>query len=67
MPKVEYWGFYDREKDANETKDLYSDQGYASTVKELKAELARLRKELKVPDRVPPEAYGQLFMPSQKK
>jgi arylsulfatase A-like enzyme len=67
MPKVDYWGLYDREKDPNETKDFYSDPAYAGTVKELKAELARLRKELKVPDRIPQEAYGRLFMPLKKK
>jgi arylsulfatase A-like enzyme len=66
-PKVDYWGLYDREKDPNETKDFHSDPAYAGTVKELKAELARLRKKLKVPDRVPPEAYGPLFMPPTKK
>ncbi len=67
IPKVEYWGLYDREKDPNETKDFYSDLAYAGTVKELRAELARLRKELTVPDRIPPEAYGSMFAPLKKK
>ncbi len=48
-------------------KGFYSDPAYASTVKEPKTELARLRKERKVPNAVSPETYGELFMPSKKK
>jgi arylsulfatase A-like enzyme len=66
-PKVDYWALYDRRKDPDETKDFYADPGYAATVKELKSELDRLRKELKVPERVPREAYGTLFTPARKK
>jgi arylsulfatase A-like enzyme len=66
-PKAEYWGLYDRKKDPHETKDFHADPAYAGTVKELKAELARLRKELKVLERIPKEAYGRLFMPGKKK
>jgi arylsulfatase A-like enzyme len=66
-PKLDYWGLYDRRKDPHETKDFHADPAYAGTVRELKAELARLRRELKVPDRIPKEAYGRLFMPPGKK
>jgi arylsulfatase A-like enzyme len=65
--KEESWGLFDRDKDPNETKDFYSDPAYAATVKELKVELARLRKELKTPERIPKEAYGRLFLPPKKK
>jgi hypothetical protein len=64
---MDYWELYDRQKDPNETKSFYDDPAYADTVKELKAELARLRKELKVPDEIPKEAYGSLFAPPKKK
>ena len=63
----DYWELYDREKDPNETKDFSKDPAYAEEVKKLKAELERLRKELKVPDQHPKEAYGSLLMPKKKK
>jgi arylsulfatase A-like enzyme len=66
-PKVDYWELYDREKDPNELKDFYADPAHAGAVKELKAELDRLRKELKVPETMPKEAYGSLLMPKKKK
>ena len=64
---VDYWELYDREKDPNEMKSFYADPAYAETVKELTAELDRLRKDLKVPDPTPKEAFGSLFMPPKKK
>src|SRR4029077_18157399 len=45
-PDVDYWELYDREKDPNELRSFYSDPGYAGVVKELHADLSRLRKEL---------------------
>ena len=66
-PKVDYQELYDREKDPNELKNVIDDPEYVETVKELTAELARLRKELKVPDTMPREAYGGLLMPRKKK
>ena len=36
-------------------------------MKELKAELDRLRKDLKVPDPTPKEAFGSLFVQPKKK
>jgi arylsulfatase A-like enzyme len=65
-PDVDYWELYDREKDPHELKSVYADPAYAETVKELKAELARLRAELKVPAEAPKEAYGRLYMPAPK-
>ncbi len=73
VPKLEgkadpdYWELYDREKDPNETKNFYADPAYADTIKQLHGELEKLRKELKVPEKTPPEAYGQLLIPPKKK
>ncbi len=63
----DYWELYDREKDPNETKSFFADSAYANTVKELQAELERLRNELKVPAEIPKAAYGNLFMAPKKK
>ncbi len=73
VPKLEgkadpdYWELYDRQKDPNETKSFYADPTYADTVKELRAELDKLRKDLKVPDETPKEAFGNLLVPPKKK
>jgi len=39
------WELFDLEKDPREMRNVYHDPAYASVVKELKAELARLQKE----------------------
>jgi arylsulfatase A-like enzyme len=57
-PDVDYWELYDNQKDPLELKNFFDDPHYAKTVAELRLELARLRKELKVPDEPPREAYG---------
>ncbi len=54
-PDVNYWELFDRVKDPEELKSFYEDPAYAQTRAELHAELARLRKELKVPDQDAPE------------
>ena len=51
-PDVDDWELLDHEKDPHETKNFYNDPAYADTVKELHAELERLRKE--VDDTEPP-------------
>jgi arylsulfatase A-like enzyme len=66
-PDPDYWELYDREKDPNETKSFFADPTYANTVKELKAELEKLRKDLKVPEQMPKEAFGNLLVPKKKK
>ena len=63
----DYWELYDREKDPNEMRSFHADPAYAETVKELTAELDKLRKDLKVPDPTPKEAFGSHFMPPKKK
>jgi arylsulfatase A-like enzyme len=62
----DYWELYDREKDPHETKSFHADPGYAGTAKELRAELDRLRRELKVPEPTPKEAFGSLLVPKKK-
>jgi arylsulfatase A-like enzyme len=57
-PDLDDWELYDREKDPLETRNFIGDPAYASAVTGLRAELARLRAELKVPEVPPREAYG---------
>jgi arylsulfatase A-like enzyme len=49
---------YDRQKDPQELRNVLGEPGYESITAELEAELARLRRELRVPEAVPEEAYG---------
>src|SRR5262249_54483238 len=51
----DYWELFDLQKDPHELKSVYGVTEYAPVQKELESELARLRKELKVPDPDPPE------------
>ncbi|MDP1797960.1 MAG: DUF4976 domain-containing protein, partial [Planctomycetaceae bacterium] len=57
-PDVNDWELLDREKDPLEVKDFYKDPAYAQTVKELHAELDRLRKEVKETGAPPRSAFG---------
>lgn len=59
-PDVNYWELYDREVDPHELRSFYRDPAYANVIKELSAELARLRAELKVPDPDPPGFSGSM-------
>ena len=45
--KIDQWELYDLESDPHELKNVYADPAHAETVKTLKAELYRLKKELK--------------------
>jgi arylsulfatase A-like enzyme len=49
-PDVDYWELFDRQADPKEMKSLYGDPALAAVQKELEAELARLRKDLNVPE-----------------
>lgn len=42
------WELFDRQKDPRQMRSVYTDPAYANTVRELKAELSRLRQELRV-------------------
>jgi arylsulfatase A-like enzyme len=57
-PDVDDWELLDREKDPLEVQNFYDDPAYSETVKELHAELERLRKEAKDTEEPPREAYG---------
>ena len=48
----------DREKDPLEVKNFYADPAYAATVKELHAELDRLRKQVDETGEPPRAAHG---------
>ena len=49
--KLDQWELFDLQKDPRELKNVYADGAYAETAKSLKAELYRLKKELKDDDR----------------
>jgi arylsulfatase A-like enzyme len=51
---VDYWELFDRQSDPRELKSVYGQR--AEVQAELESELARLRKELKLPEHDPPEA-----------
>jgi len=54
-PEFDYWELFDLKTDPQELKSVYGTPKYAEIQKELETELARLRKELKVPDPDPAE------------
>jgi arylsulfatase A-like enzyme len=57
-PDVDDWELLDLEKDPLETKNFYADPAYGETVKQLQAELQRLRVEVKDTEEPPRSAYG---------
>jgi len=57
-PDVDDWELLDREKDPLEVKNFYVDPAYSHTVKELHAEIERLRKEVNETGEPPRAAYG---------
>jgi arylsulfatase A-like enzyme len=63
-PEFGYWELFDLKTDPQELTSVYGRPEYAAVQKELEAELARLRKELKVPDPDPPETMTR---PKKKK
>ena len=54
-PEFDYWELFDLKTDPQELKSVFGTPKYAAIQKELETELARLRKELKVPDPDPAE------------
>jgi len=57
-PDVDDWELLDREMDPLEVRNFYADPAYADTVKELHAELDRLKVEVKETAETPRSAYG---------
>lgn len=57
------WELLDREVDPQETKTFHDDPAYADTLRELRAELDRLRHEVDDLGEVPREAYGDAPFP----
>ena len=51
------WEMYDLKKDPREMRSVYGEAGYAPVRKQLSTELARLRRDLRVPDVDPPASY----------
>jgi len=57
-PDVDYWELFDRQQDPQELRSVYGQADYAAAQQELEQELARLRRELHVPEQDPPTASG---------
>ncbi len=57
-PDVDDWELLDRQADPLEVKNFYNDPFYAETVKELTAELTRVKAEAKDTEPTPRVAYG---------
>jgi len=55
-PGVDYWELFDLKTDPKELTSMFGKTDYAAIQKDLESELARLRKELKVPDPDPSES-----------
>ena len=55
-PAFDYWELFDLKKDPRELTSVYNQPEYAKVQRELQVELRRLRAELKVPVKDPPEA-----------
>ena len=55
-PEFNYWELFDLKTDPMEMKSVYGQSGYATVQKELHAKLDELRRQLKVPEKDPPES-----------
>lgn len=63
----DYTELFDLQKDPQEMRSVFGQPEYAATTAELEKELARLRKELKAPEVVPPAWFGRGAEGAQKK
>ncbi len=54
----DYSELFDLKEDPRELKSVFGQPTYSAVEKELQSELARLRKELEVPEKDAPEAFG---------
>ncbi|MEZ5940402.1 MAG: sulfatase [Planctomycetaceae bacterium] len=65
---VDEWELYDLEADPREMRNIYTEQQYADIIKEMKAEIASLQKDLEVPDdRGSVESNPPSLQPRQQK
>ena len=55
-PAYDYWELFDLKADPREIRSVFNDKSYAIVRRKLEQELARLRTELKLPDKDPPES-----------
>ena len=55
----DYWELFDLKSDPMEMKSVYEDPAYKDTVATLGKELTKLRADLKVPETIPADWYGQ--------
>jgi hypothetical protein len=54
----DYTELFDLKEDPRELKSVFGQPSHAAAQKELQSELARLRKELEVPETDAPETFG---------
>jgi arylsulfatase A-like enzyme len=54
----DYGELFDRQTDPRELRSVYDDPAYGATRAQLEREIARLRRELNVPEHVPPAWFG---------
>ncbi len=65
--KIDQWELFDLKKDARELNNVYDNPAYTETVKSLKEEMKRLKKELKDDDQFANELpKGSVDMPPKK-
>ncbi len=63
---VDDWELYDLKRNPLETINFISDPSYAKVIKDLKAELTRLRSQYHVPPKPPRSAHGNLPFPGEE-
>lgn len=63
VPDIDAWELFDLKSDPHELRNVIDEPENARVVADLKAEVDRLRKDLKVPAEPPKEAFGRLYAP----
>lgn len=63
---VDDWELYDLKRNPQETRNYISDPSYGQVIKDLRAELDRLRVQYHVPPKAPRSAHGNLPFPGEK-
>ena len=64
-PEMNYWELFDLKTDPHEMQSVYDEPKYAEVRRDLEAELAKLRRELKVPAQDPPDSLAPRPKPRQ--